>query len=71
MAKEKKFGEIVAEVYGLHGTGPIKYRVPVFLTVVPEVPEIILIKGKWAAKLISDNPLAYRLARTSRAKRVE
>jgi len=65
---KKPFGYIKAQVYGAGGTGPVHVKVPVVMTVIPEVPEVILMKKKWAGIKICDNPLAYRLARTAKVK---
>ena len=67
--KEAVMGYIKAQVYGQSGTGPASVKVPVFVSVIPEVPEVILIKGWLAAAVkISDSPLAYRLVRTAKVK---
>lgn len=63
---ESKF-RVSARVYGFNGVTSTLVRVPVVVTTIPEVPEIIFNK-KWAAMLISTNPLTYRVAISAKAE---
>jgi hypothetical protein len=62
----KNVGYLTARVYDSKSTS-ILVKVPVMMTTIPEVPEVILVKN-WAATLFSTNPLAYRTVTTGWAK---
>lgn len=65
----KNVGWLTARVYDSKAAS-LLVKVPVMMTTIPEVPEVIWLDN-WAARLISTNPLAYATATTGKAKRVE
>jgi len=67
-ARVKNVGYLTARVYDNKSTS-ILVKVPVMMTVIPEVPEVILLEN-WAAVLFSTNPLSYRSVTSGRAKHV-
>jgi len=64
----KNVGYLTARVYD-HKSASILVKVPVAMTTIPEVPEVILLEN-WAAVLYSTSPLAYRSVTSGRAKHV-
>lgn len=67
-SRVKNIGYMTARVYDSKSAS-ILVKVPIMLTTIPEVPEVILLEN-WAATLFSTSPLAYRSVTTGRAKHV-
>lgn len=64
---------MTARVYD-NRAASILVRVPVVMTTIPEVPEVILHgegDKQWAAVLISTNPIAYRSVIFGQAKKIK
>lgn len=58
---------VLARVYGLKDS--ILVKVPISMTTIPEVPEVIL-QDNWVAVLQATSPLEYRMTTYGKAKSI-